>query len=224
MTDKPQPQDWMTIVGVVDDVVQTGLAEPRAEAIYQALAQVEQPFFINHLVFVARVDGAALATVPTAMRAAVTAVDPDQPIESVMTMDTRIGEIVAEPRFRSQLVLVFSSLALILAAIGIYGVLAYSVTERTRELGIRIALGATPVEVVRLVLANSARLAIPGLLIGVAVALVGSRLLASFLFQVHSTDPLTFVGASLVLLAVALGAGYLPARRASRIDPLVTIK
>jgi predicted permease len=224
MADKPQPRDWMTIVGVVDDVVQTGLAEPRAEAIYQALAQVDQPFFINHLVFVARVDDGAAAGVPAAMRAAVHAIDPDQPIESIMTMESRIGEIVAEPRFRSALVMVFSTLALTLAAIGIYGVLAYGVAERTRELGIRIALGATPSEVIQLVLAGSARLAIPGLGLGVTIALIGARLLSAFLFQVRSTDPLTFVGASVVLLAVALGAGYFPARRASRIDPLVTIK
>jgi putative ABC transport system permease protein len=189
MADQPQPRDWMTIVGVVDDVVQTGLAEPRAEAIYQALAQVDQPFFINHLVFVARVDDGAAAGVPAAMRAAVHAIDPDQPIESIMTMESRIGEIVAEPRFRSALVMVFSTLAHI-----------------------------------QLVLAGSARLAIPGLGLGVTIALIGARLLSAFLFQVRSTDPLTFVGASVVLLAVALGAGYFPARRASRIDPLVTIK
>lgn len=224
MTDKPQPRDWMTIVGVVDDVVQTGLAAPRAEAIYLPLAQVEQPFWLNHLVFVARLDDAATANVPFAMRAAIRAVDPDQPIESIMTMESTISGIVAEPRFRSMLVLVLSALALTLAAIGIYGVLAYGVAERVRELGIRLALGATPRDIVRLVVAGTARLAIPGLLIGLAAALAGARLLAAFLFQVRATDPVTFIGATVVLLAVALGAGYLPARRAARIDPVVTIK
>jgi putative ABC transport system permease protein len=224
MSDKPQPRDWMTIVGVVDDVVQTGLADPRAEAIYLPLAQVEQPFWLNHLVFVARVDDAAVATVAVAMRAAIRAVDPDQPIESIMTMDTRISGIIAEPRFRSMLVLVFSGLALTLAAIGIYGVLAYGVTERARELGIRLALGAAPRDIVGLVLAGSARLAIPGLVIGLAAALAGARVLTAFLFQVRSTDPVTFIGATVVLLTVALGAGYLPARRAARIDPVLTIK
>lgn len=224
MEDKPKPSDWMTIVGVVDDVVQDGLAAARAEAIYQDLAQVDKPFFIDHINFVVRTDGSADARVAQGIRAAIRAVDPDQPVESIMTMNSRIGTVVAEPRFWSLLVLVFSALALTLAAIGIYGVLAYSITERRRELGIRLALGATAADIVRLVLSGSARMVIPGLVIGIAGALATSRLLSAFLFQVHSTDPLTFAGASLVLLAVALVAGYAPARRAGRIDPLVTIK
>lgn len=224
MEDRPRPSDWMTIVGVVDDIVQEGLAEPRAQAIYQDLAQVDKPFFINHLNFVARADGTGDARVVGGMRAAIRAVDPDQPIESILTMEARLSAVVAEPRFWSLLFTVFSALALSLAAIGIYGVLAYAVAERTRELGIRIALGATPREVVALVLANSGRLAIPGLVIGITAGLAAARLLSSLLFEVGSADPLTFVAASMVLLAVALVAGYLPARRASRIDPVVTIK
>jgi predicted permease len=224
MEDKPKPSDWMTIVGVVDDVVQEGVAAPRAQAIYQDLAQVDKPFFINHVNFIVRTDGSADARVEQAMRSAIHDVDPDQPVESIMTMESRLSDVVAEPRFRSVLLSVFSLMALTLAAIGIYGVLAFSVTERRRELGIRIALGATPREVMQLVLASSARLAIPGLAIGLVAALAASRVLSSFLFQVHSTDAVTFVGVSVILLAVALAAGCAPARRASRIDPVVTIK
>jgi putative ABC transport system permease protein len=119
---------------------------------------------------------------------------------------------------------VFSSLALVLAAIGIYGVLAYGVTERTREIGIRIALGASPGAAEKLVLGGTARLVVPGLLLGAAAALLVARVLTTFLFEVRPTDPATYVGAGVVLLAVALGAGFAPARRASRIDPVIAMK
>ena len=224
MADKPKPSDWMTIVGVVDDVVQEGVAQPRAEAIYQLLPQVDNAFFINHLNFIARTDGAHSARVAQAMRVAVRSVDPQQPIESIMSMTARLGTVVAEPRFRTLLLSLFAALALSLAAIGVYGVLAYGVSARTRELSIRIALGATPGAVVRLVLAGSATLAIPGLLLGLGSSLIATRVLSSFLFQVRAVDPLTFIGATLVLLLVALAAAYAPARRAGRIDPVLTMK
>jgi predicted permease len=222
MQDKPQPGDWITIVGVVNDVVQGGPAEARAEAIYQALDQVTHPAFISHVTFVARASDPS--GVAAAMRAAVRAVDPQQPVESVMTMEARLGAVVAEPRFRSLLLMVFSTLALVLAAVGIYGVLAYGVAERTPELGIRLALGAAPGALVRLVLATTARLTVPGLLLGLAASLAVTRLLSSFLFEVRPADPATFVGASALLLGVALCAGFGPARRASRIDPVITMK
>ena len=224
MEDKPKPSDWMTIVGVVEDVVQEGVAGARAQAIYQNIAQVDKTFFIDHLNFIARTNGSADARVAQAMRSAIRAVDPDQPIESILTMESRLSAVVAEPRFRSLLLSVFSLLALSLAAIGIYGVLAYGVTERSRELGIRIALGATRLGVIRLVVAGSALLTIPGLVLGLAAAVGATRLLSGFLFQVQPLDPVTFVGASVLLLVVALGAAYVPARRAGRIDPLIAMK
>ena len=224
MEDKPKPADWMTIVGVVEDVVQEGVAGARAQAIYQNIAQVDKTFFIDHLNFIARTNGSADARVAQAMRSAIRAVDPDQPIESILTMESRLSAVVAEPRFRSLLLSVFSLLALSLAAIGIYGVLAYGVTERSRELGIRIALGATRLGVIRLVVAGSALLTIPGLVLGLAAAVGATRLLSGFLFQVRPLDPVTFVGASVLLLVVALGAAYVLARRAGRIDPLIAMK
>jgi len=141
-----------------------------------------------------------------------------------MTMTSRVSAVVAEPRFRTLLLGVFSFLALALAAIGIYGVLAYGVTARMRELGIRIALGATEVGVVRLVLVGSALLVIPGLIIGLAAALGATRVLSSFLFQIRANDIATYLGATGILLAVAVLAAYVPARRAGRIDPLITMK
>jgi putative ABC transport system permease protein len=224
MADKPTPSDWMTIVGVVDDVVQDGLAQPRAEAIYQLLPQVDQPFFINHLNMVVRTDGAHSARVAEGLRVAVREIDPEQPIESIMTMTSRISGVVAEPRFRTLLLGIFSLIALSLAAIGIYGVLAYGVTARTRELGIRIALGATAGGVIRLVLVGSALLVLPGLAIGLATSLAATRVLRSFLFQVQPTDPRTYAAATVLLLVVGLCAAYVPSRRAGRIDPLITMK
>ena len=224
MEDKPTPVDWMTIVGVVDDVVQDGLAQPRAEAIYQLLPQVDKSFFINHINLVVRTDAEHSARVAQALRVAVREIDPEQPIESVMTMTSRISDVVAEPRFRTLLLSIFSLMALSLAAIGIYGVLAYGVTARTRELGIRIALGSTASGIVRLVLVGSALLVIPGLLIGLATSLAATRVLRTFLFQVQPSDPLTFLGATVLLLVVGLCAAYVPSRRAARIDPLITMK
>jgi predicted permease len=224
MTDKPTPADWMTIVGVVDDVVQDGPAQPRAEAIYQLLPQVNQTFFINHLNIVVRTDETHRARVAEGLRVAVREVDPEQPIESIMTMTSRISGVVAEPRFRTLLFGIFSLIALSLAAIGIYGVLAYGVTARTRELGIRIALGATAAGVVRLVLVGSALLVLPGLVMGLATSLAATRVLRSFLFQVQPSDPQTYVGATVLLLIVGLCAAYVPSRRAGRIDPLITMK
>jgi len=224
MADKPTPKDWMTIVGVVDDVVQEGPAHARAEALYQLLPQVDQPWFINHINVVVRTDGAHGSQVAAALRDVVHAVDPEQPIESIMTMTSRVSAVVAEPRFRTLLLGVFSLLALSLAAIGIYGVLAYGVTARMRELGIRIALGATEVGVVKLVLVGSALLVIPGLIIGLAAALGATRVLSSFLFQIRASDPITYLAATGMLLTVAILAAYVPARRAGRIDPLITMK
>jgi len=224
MTDKPTPREWMTIVGVVDDIVQEGPDRARAEAIYQLLPQVDSPWFINHINVVVRTDAAHSAPVAAALRNVVHAVDPEQPIESIMTMTSRVSAVVAEPRFRTLLLGVFSFLALALAAIGIYGVLAYGVTARMRELGIRIALGATEVGVVRLVLVGSALLVIPGLIIGLAAALGATRVLSSFLFQIRANDIATYLGATGILLAVAVLAAYVPARRAGRIDPLITMK
>ena len=224
MSDKPKAGDWMTIVGVVDDVLQEGLAQARAEAIYQLLPQVDQPWFINHINLVVRTDAAHSARVAEAMRVAVREVDPEQPIESIMTMTSRISAVVAEPRFRTLLLGVFSLLALSLAAIGIYGVLAYGVTARTRELGIRIALGATSSGVVRLVIAGSALLMLPGLLIGLGTSLAATRVLRMFLFQIQPSDPVTFISATGVLIVAGLCAAYVPSRRAARIDPLIAMR
>jgi putative ABC transport system permease protein len=141
MSDKPTPRDWMTIVGVVDDVAREGVAQARAQAVYQLLPQVDRPFFISHLNFVVRTDGPHGAMVAQAMRAAIREVDPEQPIESIMTMTSRLGTVIAEPRFRSLLLGVFTGIAMCLAAIGVYGVLAYSFQGSAESRVISVTVG-----------------------------------------------------------------------------------
>lgn len=221
--DKPTSRDWITIVGIAADVSRSGPADPPVPAIYRPVAQTNQPFFINHLTFVARVDGNA-AAVAGAIRAAILGVDPEQPIGSIASMESHVSDAVAEPRFQSIVTAVFSSIALLLAAVGVYGVLAYAVTQRRRELGIRLALGATPGQVAWLVMRATAGLLVPGVVAGLVAAFIGTRLLARFLFQVQTNDAMSYVAASTVLIGAALVASIAPAWRAAKTDPLLTMK
>jgi putative ABC transport system permease protein len=143
---------------------------------------------------------------------------------NVKTMEERVGEAAAQPRFYTVLLAIFAGVALLLAAVGIYGVMSYSVSQRAPEIGIRIALGARSTDVLRLVVGQGMALALLGLAIGVAGALASGRLLRSLLFGVTSTDLMTFVTASIVLGSAALVASYLPARRAARTDPMEALR
>jgi putative ABC transport system permease protein len=223
MTDTPAASDWMTIVGVVDDVRQQGVRDKPMPAIYLPLAQVTGVFTLNHLTFAAHARGSVNA-VASAMRAAVRSVDPEQPVESVESMNSIIAASVAEPRFQTTLLALFSALALLLAAVGIYGVLAYSVNERTREIGVRVALGAAPETVIAMVVRRTLALVVPGLVIGIACALGLTRTLSRFLFEIKPTDPATLVAVPVLLTVVALVAAWAPARRASKIDPMLTLR
>jgi len=142
----------------------------------------------------------------------------------ISTMDQLVANSVARSRFTIQLLSAFAGLALALACIGIYGVMAYSVAQRTHEIGIRLALGAQRKDVLRLILGHGARLALLGIGIGVAAALLLTRLMASLLYDVSASDPLTFVGVALLLTIVVLAACYVPARRAMRVDPMVALR
>jgi putative ABC transport system permease protein len=139
-------------------------------------------------------------------------------------MSALVSETTAESRFQTQLLGAFSALAVLLAAIGVYGVLAYAVTERTREIGIRIALGGTSGDVLTMVLGRTLRLVTPGVVLGVAGALLGTRVLTKLLFGVRPDDPITFAVVAAALVVVALVAALAPARRASRVDPLIALK
>ena len=223
MEDHPKPTDWLTIVGVVDDVIQEGLKSERDAAMYQPLAQVNSAFFLSHVNFVVRSTGDP-AAVAASMRDVIHALDDDQPIESLGTMTSLISSTLAEPLFQVRLLTLVSVCALLLAAIGIYGVLAYAVTERTREIGIRVAIGAVPRDVVRMVVRRTLALTLPGVLIGVLASLALTRVLGGFLFQVKPTDPGTFVAVGAVLLLAVLAAAIVPARRATQVDPLIALR
>jgi predicted permease len=222
LEDNPKPSEWATIVGVVDDVRQQTLKKEPLPAIYQPLAQVTRPFFINHISFVVRTREKPQA-VAAGLRAALHQVDKGQPVE-IASLSDLVEADTAETGFQARLIAAFSTLALALAAIGIYGVLAYAVTERTREIGIRMALGAKKSDIARMLLARTLLLVTGGLLIGGSGALALTRLLTRFLFEVKPTDPATFAAVAGILAATGIVAGLLPARRASRVDPVVALR
>ena len=216
----PDPESpWVTIVGVAGDVKYTGLDKPPEPAIY---TPYEQNLWWPTMYLVVRssVDPAGLER---AVRAQVASLDPLLPL-GVRTMDDLLGRSVAEPRFRTMLLGIFAATALLLAAVGIYGVLSYTVGQRTQEIGIRMALGARGRDVLALVLGQGMALAGAGVAIGLVAALALSRLLAGLLFGVGPTDLPTFAAVSLVMVAAALLACYLPARRATRVDPMVALR
>jgi putative ABC transport system permease protein len=207
------------IVGVVGNVRQFGLREDPLPAVYLGWGT----FPINDMSFLVRSRSDPTQLV-AAIRDRVHAVDPTMPIYNIQTMEQVVAESVAQPRFYTVLLSAFAALALLLAALGIYGVVSYSVSQRTRELGIRIALGATHDRVVRLVIGQGMTLTVAGVVAGLVGAYWLVHLLTTLLYGVTATDATTFLGVSVVLLGVASLASYVPARRASRVDPVVAMR
>jgi putative ABC transport system permease protein len=220
----PRPQDWLTVVGVVDDVKQNGLRAQADPAIYLPYSQITRLGWLGFVTYVARATSGQAASLATGMRGVVKSVDPNLAPESLAAMSDLVGTTIAEPRFQAKLIGALSFVAVVLAAIGIYGVLAASVFERRREIGIRMALGAARSMVVAMMLKRAFILALAGVTAGVVAAYALTGILTRFLFGVAPTDILTFVWASAVLFVVALLAGLLPARRASRLDPITTLR
>jgi putative ABC transport system permease protein len=207
------------IVGVVGGVRDTGFnQQPRPTIYFPSLQTADQTMSL--VVRTALPPGAILP----AIKNAIWLVDKNQPLFGVRSMDEIISGIISAQRLAFLLLGVFAFLALALAAIGIYGVTSYAVSERTHEIGVRMALGAQPSDVSRFVLGHGARLAGVGIICGVVAALALTRLLSSLLFGVTATDPLTFVVVALVLGTVAFLASYVPARRAMRVDPMVALR
>lgn len=210
---------YIPIVGIVGHVRYEGLQVEDEATMYATFPQDA----MRHLSLVLHAPG-DVASIAEAVRRVVARLDPELAVMDVRTLEDVRAEAVGSPRFRTALLGLFALTALVLALIGIYGVMAFSVTQRTREMGVRLALGGTMRDVVLLVLGQGARLALAGVAIGLVAAFAATRLLASLLFGVTTTDPLTFVAAPLLLVAVALLACYVPARRAARVDPTVTLR
>jgi predicted permease len=223
MSGDPGRRDWLTVVGVVEDVLQREITGARAASIYSPYAQVTSSFFLDHMTYVVR-SNANQQEVAVAMRDAVRAADPNLPVHTVASMDDLVASMTHQPRFQTWLLGTFSLVALLLAAVGVYGVLAYAVAQRRFEIGLRMALGARASHVIAGVLRRSLLMTGAGVLLGAAGALVLTRALRSYLFQVTPTDPLTFVAGAIVLSVIALVAGWLPARRASRVEPATVLK
>jgi predicted permease len=224
LEDDPKPKDWLTVVGVVDDVKQQSLAEKApVPAVYQPLTQVSRTFFLFQMAYVVRASG-NLAALPSLMRSRFREVDPNQPIQLMSPMEQLVSATTAQPRFYSRMLGSFSAIALLLASLGIYGVMAYSVAQRTREIGIRVALGAQRGNIFRSVMLKSALLALAGVAVGLAGAFGVTRVLRNLLFDVKPTDAATFAAVSLLLILVALAATYIPARRATSVDPMVALR
>jgi putative ABC transport system permease protein len=163
------------------------------------------------------------ATTPL-MRAALASIDSDLALSDVETMRQLFGRFLGEPRFRLTAIGAFAILALMLAIVGVYGLISFTVAQRTREIGIRVALGARPGQVLGAFVREAATLAAVGIAAGAIVALAATRLIQSFLFEVGASDPTVFIGVSALLLAAAVAAGYLPSRRALRVDPLIALR
>lgn len=217
---------WSTIVGVVGDVRHAGLDAEAAAEMYYPYLQVPEAlmnFVEGAMTLVVRTAGDPSAMVG-AVRNEVRQLDADLPVFNVKTMQEMVRGTVAQPRFRTLLLGIFASVALVLAAVGLYGVMAYSVTQRTNELGIRMALGAQKSDVLKLVVRQGVRLAVAGVALGVVVAFGLMRVISNLLYGVNAADPLTFLATSLLLIVVALVASYIPARRATQIDPLIALR
>ena len=211
--------EWREIVGVVGDVRYSGLDDPGEAAIYTPFAQT--PFQWSNLMIRASVPPETLVQ---SVRAAVASVNSSLQPANFRTMDQLVSDSVAQPRFNTVLLAAFAALALALAAVGIYGVIAYSVTQRTPEIGVRVALGARSRNVVSLVLKQGMTPVFIGALIGLGGAWALTRLISGLLFEVSATDPATFAAVALLLMTIALLACYIPARRATKIDPLVALR
>jgi putative ABC transport system permease protein len=207
------------IVGIAADVKQVGLAEKALPQLYTPFPQTPWPF----LSLVVRTSGDP-AALSGSLRALVVKIDPDQPVGKVQSVTEYVAQSVATPRFTATLAGTLAALALLLAGFGLFSVMAYSVAQQRREIGIRMALGARPGDVRSMVISQALRLGALGLALGFAGALAATRVIGSLLFGVSTSDPLTFASVSTLLLAVLLLAAYLPARRATRVDPMVALR
>jgi putative ABC transport system permease protein len=213
---------WMEIVGIVADVKQS-LASESSTEMYVPYHQADKVLPVTTMSMVLRTAGDPLAQA-NSIRVLAHAIDPSQPITGIRTMEQNVSGSISEPRFRTVLLAIFAGIALVLAAVGIFGVMAYSVAQRTREIGLRMALGASRGRVLLSILAQGASLTLMGVAIGLVATFLVTRYLSSLLFSVPPYDPMTLAGVVAALAIISLCACYLPARRATLIDPIVALR
>jgi putative ABC transport system permease protein len=210
---------WLTVVGVVGDVTETGLNEEQSAEIY--IPYLQNPSSLMNLLVRSTSDPLQLVA---GVRRQVIAVDQDQPVYNIKTMENVFSESIAAPNIITSLLATFAAVALILAAIGVYSVVSYSVAQRTHEVGVRIALGAQHQHVLRMIVGHGLRLVLVGVALGVTAAFAVTRVISNLLFGVTATDPPIFFAVPVLLILVAMFASYLPARRALKVDPIVALR
>jgi len=223
-----RPYPWMEIVGIVGDVKHDGLDAPVNPEMYMPYAQTpfsQMPAGLRFppMTLVAR-GGSDHASLAAAARAEIKALDKDQPVANIRTLDQLLANSISQQRFYLMLLAFFASISLILAVVGLYGVVSYTVKQRTHEIGVRMAFGARAGDVLRLIIKFGMKLTLIGVVVGLAVALALTRLMKALLFDVSATDPLTFIVIALLLTGVALLACWIPARRAAKADPMVALR
>jgi putative ABC transport system permease protein len=217
-----EPHEWMTIIGVVGDVKHSGLNQPVDPAVYSLYSQNDEAWRRwMTLVIKTRAPSAGLVE---EVKKQVWNLDSQIPVSGIQSMDDLLAESVAEQRFNLLLLAIFATLAVALAAVGIYGMIAYRVNRRTHEIGVYMALGAQSRDVLRLVMKDGIKLVLRGITLGVVGAIVLTRLMVNLLFEVKPTDPATLTGVALLLAAVAILACYIPARRALSIHPVTALR
>lgn len=216
-------KEWCTVVGVVDNVKNAGLERPAGTELY---LPYRQPYGqgLTDMFVVVRAQGGDAQSLTGEVRGQVNAIDPALPLSQVRLMDDVLSRAQARPRFLTLLLTLFSVVALAIATVGIYGVVSYSVARRTKEFGLRMVLGAQTRDVLTLVMKQGAGMVLIGVACGLVLAILFTRLMASILFEVTPTDLATYSSVTAVLCAVALAACYIPARRATRVDPIETLR
>jgi predicted permease len=214
---------WITVVGVVANLKQNNLAAEISPGVYLPIPQMPQDSSIHGFYLAIRTTSDPTAIVPN-LRQIVRSLDPEMPLFQVRPMEEVLSASVAPRRFNMLLLAAFAGLALLLASIGIYGVMSYSVSQYTHEIGIRMALGARASDVLQLIVRQGMALVLIGLAVGAAGALALTRVMRSLLFDVKPWDPLTLTSVSALLAAVAFAASYIPARRATRVDPMIALR
>jgi putative ABC transport system permease protein len=215
----PQKSPWRTIIGVVRDIRQQGLDKEPYPQMYSPYAQ----FPTRAMTLIVRTSASPSSLVPS-IRGELSAMDKDQPLYNARTVEQVMSESIAKERFNMLLIAIFAVLGLVLASVGIYGVMSYTVAQRTHEIGVRMALGASTQDVLKMVVRQGMMLALFGTALGLVASFLLTRLMSSLLFNVSATDPLTYVLISLLLIAVALLACLIPALRATRVDPMVALR